>query len=172
MGLYSSNKSLIMLKILEKINVEPILKEYYSIQDNIQWTSYNLKGKQCSLQYRENEDPWTSSVGRSKGEELSYGILNDFFKNTIFETIIRNYNLKRTRLMWLEPYSCYSMHNDETPRIHIPLITNQGCYFLFKIGLIKHLEIGNVYWVDTRKLHTFVNTSEYARLHLVGIVES
>lgn len=161
-----------MLKILKKIDVAPILEEYNRLADRIKWADYGQKGKQCGLQYKAEDDQWISAVGKSKGDELSYVLLNDLFKNTVFETLINEYNLKRTRLMWLEPYSCYSMHQDETPRIHIPLITNPECYFVFKIGLIRNLEIGNVYWVDTRKFHTAANTSNFARLHLVGIVEA
>jgi hypothetical protein len=160
-----------MIKNLGKVNTDNILNEYYKLEHEIVWKNYISKGKQCGLQYKENEDPWTSAVGKSKGQEFTYELLNNFFKDSIFEKIIIEYNLKRTRLMWLEPYSCYSMHKDDSCRIHIPLITNTECYFIFKIGLIKHLELGNAYLVDTKKMHTFINTSNQARLHLVGVVD-
>jgi len=161
-----------MIKILKKINKQEILDSYRLLEPNIQWTDYSHKGKQAGLQYKVDEDPWTSAVGRIEGNELGYTNINSFFKGTIFETLINQYNLKRTRLMWVGPYACYSMHKDETPRIHIPLITNPECYFVFRSGLIEHLSDDSIYWIDTTQTHTFMNCSDQPRLHLVGVVES
>lgn len=161
-----------MIRIIEPIDVTPILASYFLLESSIQWTNYGHKGKQVGLQYKDNEDPWSSAVGKSQGDELTYTDLNPFFKNTIFEELIIKYNFKRTRLMWVGPYACYSMHKDATPRVHIPLITNQDCYFVFKNGEMKNFLKDAVWWVDTTKTHTFMNCSEYPRLHLVGAVES
>jgi hypothetical protein len=159
-----------MIKVVNAIDTTPILESYSKIESNMVWTEYGHKGKQTGLQFYNNEDPWSSSVGISRGRELEYDRLNPFFKDTIFEELIKEYDLKRTRLMWVYPFACYSMHGDTTPRIHIPLITNPECYFVFKNGLMEHLKIGSSYWVDTRLPHTFINCSEYKRLHLVGVV--
>jgi hypothetical protein len=161
-----------MIKVIDTINIQEILNSYYAIEKSVVWTDYGYSGKQVGLQYRKDEDPWTSAVGRSKGDELSFDILNDFFINSVFEKIINQYNLKRTRLMWLGAKCCYSMHRDYTPRVHIPLVTNPQCLFVFKHGEIEYLESGNVYWVDTRKDHSAMNGSNDWRLHLVGAVES
>jgi len=161
-----------MIKLIDTVNVETILTQYQQLENTIQWTDYGHKGKQTGLQYKVNEDPWTSAVGRSQGQEIQYDNFNLFFKETVFEELINVYQLKRTRLMWIGPYACYSMHNDETPRIHIPLITNPECYFLFQTGQLTNLTVNNVWWVDTRLRHTFINCSDHPRLHLVGIVES
>lgn len=160
-----------MYHVIEPIDVSPILINFEKINKEIVWYESN-QGKQTGLQYKLGENPWTSAVGKSQGEELQYTELNPFFKDTIFETIINRYKLKRTRLMWVYPKSCYSFHKDETPRLHIPLITNPECYFLFKPGFLYHLSIGNVWWVNTKLKHTFLNCSEEPRLHLVGIVEN
>jgi hypothetical protein len=183
-----------MIKILNEINVTNILNEYYKLEPNIVWTSSGHKGKQTGLQYKINSEPWdmdvrinpetnkpwtknewTSAVGKNQGMELSYNQLNPFFKDTIFEKLISDYKMTRTRFMWINRMSCYSIHKDSTPRVHIPLITNPECYFVFKNGesaKLTHMEAGNVYWADTRQDHTFMNCSEMDRLHLVGIVES
>lgn len=160
-----------MIKVLAKIDEQLILDSFNLIEENIIWTSYGHKGRQAGLQYKDNEDPWTSAVGRSAGQESTYTNLNPFFKDTIFEELINQYNLTRTRLMWVDPYACYSIHKDETPRVHIPLITNPQCYFVFQSGRIIHLNKKLVWWVDTRKAHTFMNCSDFPRLHLVGAVE-
>ena len=159
-----------MIKLLSQINITPILDKYSQIEKDIQWTDYGHKGKQAGLQYKLDEDPWSSAVGKSQGRETAYTNLNPLFKDTIFEEIINKYKLLRTRLMWVGPYACYSMHKDQTPRIHIPLITNPECYFVFKNGTIQHMPVGLVYWADTTQYHTFMNCSSISRLHLIGVV--
>ena len=161
-----------LIKTIESIDINPILECYHSIESKIIWTEYNHKGKQAGLQYLDNEDPWDSAVGRSRGKELKYSNLNPLFSGTIFEEIINKYKFRRTRLMWVGPYACYSMHKDSTPRVHIPLITNLNCYFVFKKGIIKHLESGLVHYTNTTWKHTFMNCSDQYRLHLVGAVEN
>ena len=158
------------IKVIGTVNIDEILTEYTKLENDIKWTEYGNK-RQAGLQYKDNEDHWTDATGKSKGQELTYTNLNPFFKDTIFETIINKYKLVRTRLMWINPMVCYSMHRDSTPRIHIPIITNPECYFVFKQGIIKHLSCGVVYWTNTVEYHTFMNCSDMPRLHLVGAVE-
>ena len=160
-----------MIKILSQIDITPLIDEYTRLEKDIQWTDYGHKGKQAGLQYKIDEDPWASAVGKIQGQETPYTNLNPAFKDTVFEEIIDKYKLLRTRLMWVGPYACYSMHKDRAPRIHIPLITNPECYFLFRSGQLTNLKTGYAWWVDTTKPHTFINCSEQHRLHLVGVVE-
>jgi hypothetical protein len=162
-----------MINTIGSINSTSLVTAYENLEADIQWTDYGQKGRQTSLQYRLGEDPWTSSVGKNHGPETEYSYLNPFFKDTEFEEVIVKYNLLRSRLMWVHPFSCYSMHIDRTPRVHVPLITNPACYFVLnatKDPVIKHLPVNSVYWVDTRRLHTFINCSDQPRLHLVGVV--
>jgi hypothetical protein len=160
-----------MIKIINSIDVTQLLAAYDSFKDNIKWVDYG-KCKQASLQYKTNENPYISGLGKGDGTDLEYVNLNENYKNTFFENLIIQYNLKRTRFMMVEPWSCYSIHADTTPRIHIPIITNSECYFLFKNGHLEHLPVGQVYLVDTTKEHTFINCSNRQRLHLMGSVES
>ena len=159
-----------MIKILSHIDVQPLLDEYSRLEKDIQWTDYGNK-KQVGLQFKDKEDPWASAVGTSKGDELSYTNLNPFFKDTVFEELIDKYNLIRSRLMWVNPMTCYSMHKDTTPRVHIPMITNPECYFIFKQGIVQYMPAGFVYWTNTTELHTFMNCSNNPRLHLIGVVK-
>jgi len=158
-----------MIKIIEPYSITPLLDCYLKIEKDIVWTDWGNK-KQAGLQFKDLEDPWASSVGTRNGDELTYTNLNPFFKDTIFEQLINQYKLKRTRLMWTGPMTCYSMHKDSTPRIHIPMITNPECYFVFKEGIIQHMPTGSVYWTNTVNLHTFMNCSDKPRLHLIGVV--
>ena len=159
-----------MIRIIDTYDIEAMLSLYTKIESDMVWTDSGNKGRQTGLQFKESEDPWSSAVGISKGQELTYSNLNLFFKDTLFEEVIAKYKLFRTRLMWVNRRSCYSMHKDSTPRIHIPLITNPECYFVFKQGIIQHLPIGSVYWTNTIEYHTFMNCSLIPRLHLVGAV--
>lgn len=160
-----------LIKFVESIDASAILAEYSKLEPNIVWTDYGFKGKQCGLQHKIDEDQWASAVGRSSGNEFESSILNPFFKNTIFEELIDKYKLFKTRLMWLSPYACYSMHRDESPRIHIPLVTNEQCYFVFKALPPYHLALNKVYLTDTTYGHSFMNCSDLPRLHLVGAVK-
>jgi len=160
-----------LIQIVDSIDVESIVECFQSMKDIIQFTESGHKGSQSGLQYLSEEDPHTSAVGRGKGRDHEYTSLNPLFVGTIFETIINKYKFTRTRLMWVNHMSCYSMHRDPSPRVHIPLITNEQCYFIFKHGLIQHFPVGYVYYTDTRHDHTFANCSEERRLHLVGAVD-
>ena len=160
-----------MIKILSQIDVQPLLDEYQRLEKDIQWTEYGHKGRQTGLQYKLDEDPWTSAVGKNKGDERDYTNLNPLFANTLFESFINEYKLVRARLMWVGPYACYSMHRDSSPRVHIPLITNPDCYFVFKQGAVVHLSADKVFRVDTTRFHTFMNCSNQPRLHFMGVIE-
>jgi hypothetical protein len=160
-----------MITTIASIDIHPVLDAYNCLEKNIQWTEYKHQGRQTGLQYKIDENPWSSAVGKRQGNEVEYTNLNPFFKNTIFEELIKKYKLLRTRLMWVAPYACYSMHKDQTPRIHVPMITNSECYFVFKKGAIQHLPVGSVYCVDTTQFHTFMNCSDKPRLHLVGVID-
>ena len=165
-----------LIKTLDPIDIKPLLIFYFSNIKQINWTIYGHKSRQSGLQYKEGDDPFSGAVGKSKGDELLHNRLNPLYKDSIFEKLINKYNLYRTRFLWVNPMSCYSLHKDTTPRIHIPLITNPSCYFVFKEnkseqGIIKHLPIGSVYWTNTTVSHTFINCSENPRLHIVGVVK-
>jgi hypothetical protein len=150
-----------------------ILNEYHNLESKIDWAEKSEKGMQCGLQYALGEDPSSSAVGKLKKfrSEKEYSEINPLFQNTIFEDIINQFNLYRTRLMWINPYSCYSIHMDVSKRIHIPLITNPSCLFIFpNVPNIVHISTGNVYIVDTTKMHSFCNFSNTPRLHLVGCI--
>ena len=79
----------------------------------------------------------------------------------------------RTRIMMAKEKGCYSVHRDYSPRLHLPLVTNIQCNFLLTDPLqMFHLPAdGTTTWVDTRRLHTFMNGSTEKRLHLVMIVK-
>lgn len=162
-----------MFRVIENIDVTSLLDCYAKIENGIQWQEF-FTGKQTGLQYRVDADPWADATGEWKQTKttswMEPNCFNEYFNNTPFQKIIEKYDLKRTRLLWLKPQTCYTLHMDFTPRVHIPLITNDKCLFLLEDSKPIHLPVGGVYWVDTRKMHSAVNCSKEWRLHLVGAV--
>jgi hypothetical protein len=152
-----------------------MLSAYNQLADKIQWSNSPGKGQQTGVQYADNEDPFLSAVGKKQKDrsETEYCLINPLFQNTIFEDIIKKYNLCRSRLLWMDRKSCYSIHKDPSPRLHIPLITNSYCMFIFldKPQLI-HLPAGNIYVVNTLKKHSFCNFSDESRLHFMGCIST
>ena len=82
--------------------------------------------------------------------------------------ILKKLNMTRTRVMKMAPKTCYSYHQDPSKRVHIPLITNEKCFFVVADEVIRLPADGNYYVIDTTKLHTFVNASFEDRIHIVG----
>lgn len=161
-------------KKIDNIDSSILIREYVNLQKNIKWLENSNQGKQCGLQYRDNEDPFISATGKLKKgvNESEYNLINPLFSNTLFEDIIKKYNLVRSRLMWVGPKTCYSLHKDTTMRLHIPLITHPQCLFVFPDDSeFVHLSSSSVYIVDTTRTHSFCNFSNINRLHLIGCVE-
>jgi hypothetical protein len=83
----------------------------------------------------------------------------------------------RANLLWLGPNRRYDFHNDpHTPhRYHVPMITNEECYFLFRNSSLAsntdyriHMPTGTAWYLDPVNMyHTFVNNSNTPRLHLL-----
>jgi len=84
-------------------------------------------------------------------------------------SILKEYNLFNSRIMSLNGKKCYTWHRDNTPRVHLPIITNSNCLFVLEDKAFK-MPAGNIYWVDTRKSHTALNgNKDYTRYHIVGM---
>jgi len=88
---------------------------------------------------------------------------------TYTNSILEQYGMFNSRLMTLGQKECYTWHRDNTPRVHLPLITNSNCLFVLEDKAFK-MPAGNVYWVDTRKPHTALNGNKgFTRHHIVGM---
>lgn len=157
------------IEIIDTIDVDKILKEYQDLEPKLEWLE-DHNTKQCCLQYAENRHSLIEGCGTPHIDEMLYSTCNNLILDSIFEKIIKKYNLYRTRFMWVRSRRCYSLHRDFSQRIHIPLITNPSAMFVFKDTGIHHLEIGNVYKIDTTKVHSFANFGNHDRLHIIGCI--
>lgn len=158
---------------LDNIDYKQLLDCYYQFEDKILWKTDPGKTRQSGIQYSGFEDTFLSATGSLNPDrrEQEYCKLNPLFINTPFEEVIKKYNLFRARLMWVEPKTCYSIHRDLSARLHIPLVTNEDCRFVFPLeSEFFHLPVGGAYSVNTNKTHSFCNFSASPRLHLLGCI--
>ena len=84
--------------------------------------------------------------------------------------IIHDLGMYRTRVMRMNPKTCYTYHQDPTQRIHIPLVTNDKCFIILDKEVIHLPADGNHYLIDTTKYHTAVNASHEVRTHIIGCI--
>ena len=135
---------------------------------------------QISLKHRENSDKeslWDDGVGSSfSGHQIlntkEYTVLNEMLKGTYLEkvhnTVAKDYNFGRMRLMKLSGRQCMSLHVDLERRIHVPIVTNENCLMIVDDEVIHMPADGNAYVVDTKKRHTALNSNkDFDRIHLM-----
>jgi hypothetical protein len=85
-------------------------------------------------------------------------------------SILSEHGVYRTRVMRMHPKTCYTYHQDWTKRFHLPLITNDNCFFIIDDEIFRYPANGDIYIADTTKKHTFVNASLEERIHIVGCI--
>ena len=105
-----------------------------------------------------------------KFKETDFTVFNDAYKGTyLYEMYKSMPNIGRFRIMTMDGPKCYTSHRDLSKRYHFVIETNPDCLFLFPgIKQMHHIPMdGNLYIVDTRYKHTFVNGSRKRRIHVV-----
>lgn len=85
--------------------------------------------------------------------------------------VLTDLNVFRARVMNMKPKTCYTYHKDLLKRLHIPLITNENCFFIIEDEVSRYPADGRSYIIDTTKIHTFVNASKENRVHIIGCVD-
>lgn len=133
---------------------------------------------QLAIQWADNPT-WDNCMGWQNGkiEEAFYKIMPELAGSPIDEFIQSlPYPVYRSRIFITRPKGqAYTVHRDRTERIHLPIHTNNGCYFMqYKsqedTQPIKHPTMssdGSMYLVDTTKYHTFFNDGREDRIHIV-----
>ena len=107
-------------------------------------------------------------------KESLYTELCPEFKDTyveeVYNLITSKFKLGRVRFLMKPPRSCLSWHRDPEMRLHIPIITNEGCRMVIEDSSFHMPSNGNGYITDNTKYHNFFNGSEVDRVHLVATV--
>ena len=107
-------------------------------------------------------------------EEHRYTEICPEFKDTyveeVYNLITSKFKLGRVRFLMKPPRSCLSWHRDPEKRLHIPIITNEGCRMVIDNVSFHMPSNGSAYIVDNTKYHNFFNGSEIDRVHLVATI--
>jgi hypothetical protein len=158
---------------------EELVNEIKDLINQIPFTNQTL---QLALQVDNPEiTDWYTPCGRILRigkviNEQDYKYIQPTLRGSFIEKWLESLPVPvfRARLMLVKPKTCYSIHNDPLPRIHLPVITNPHCLMLFpEKNITQHLPAdGFSYWVNTKEKHTFMNCSEIDRIHLVAVTNS
>jgi hypothetical protein len=109
-------------------------------------------------------------TGKFIANESDFTVFNSEFEGTYLHEIYRTIGcVGRMRIMSMQGPTAYTIHRDVTTRYHLALQTNEQCMFIFPTQK-QQIYIpadGNVYEVDTKEYHTFLNGSRSTRIHLV-----
>ena len=107
-----------------------------------------------------------SKFAPHKEEDFKYPIFDLPYINSLIEKL----NMYRTRVLILHSKVCYTLHRDDSKRIHIPIVTNEKCWLIINKELIHFPADGSYYEIDTTQKHTAVNASWKDRIHIVGCI--
>lgn len=160
-----------IFRSLEKIfEFEKLHREIFEIIDRV-----GFKDNQIILQSLTDSEEWHLGVGSieelEEKDERKYSNINASIKGTEIGKLIEKYNGFRARIMAMDSRKCYSVHRDPTPRIHIPIITNEQCWMVWPYNNVcANMPIGHVYFTNTTKVHTFLNGGLDLRIHLIMCV--
>jgi len=121
---------------------------------------------------KENPNQWHLGVGSieelEEKEEKKYNHLHTDLSGSYLEKIINQHKGYRTRIMLMPPRHCYSIHEDPSKRIHIPIVTSGQCWMIWPgFNACYQLKTNLCYLTDTTKPHTFINGGTENRIHIV-----
>jgi len=166
-------------KEFEELNIEKFLVENKS-QMMVQTMSGTPEEQQALLgtlslyvdwDNHNPNDPYSKPKVRDVIlDEKDFTEVCDYLKGTYTEEVINilkeKYGAVRGRYMMMNWKTCLTYHHDETPRIHLPLVTNDGCFMIID-DKTERLYESTSYLVDTTKRHTALNAGKHLRFHMV-----
>jgi hypothetical protein len=139
-------------------------------------TSAGAYRTQRSLQTDGSSD-WDISTGSKPDiEESIWDKLHPELAGTWWEAFFASLPFKvyRARLLTIQSRTCYSIHTDRTPRIHIAIDTHPQARFIFtNPPALRHIPAdGHIWWIDTRQEHSAMNGSLKPRIHFVACLDN
>jgi hypothetical protein len=152
-----------------KIDLEHLLVEANALAWDDTIKQYR---PQTAVQNADGNEDYLEGTGSKPGQtDDKWANLRSDLSNTWWETFFASlpWRVYRTRIMIMPPRSCYSIHSDTSPRLHIALKTHPQAKFIFTNPpeLVHVPADGYVWWVDTREEHTAINASLEPRWHLL-----
>lgn len=89
------------------------------------------------------------------------------YTHGIVSSILSRYDFDSVTYRMIMPNTCYNWHVDPGKLcLHIPLVTNLGCRFVYDTRAFNMPADGSVYVVNNERPHTFVNAGSEPRIHL------
>ena len=155
------------------VDIERLKTEAHLLLWDPIWKKYQ---QQISLQ-TDGSNNWESGVGSQPGvAETIWDKLHPNLEGTWWEEFFASipFKLYRSRLMVIHPRTCYSIHSDLTPRLHIAIDTHPQARFIFTDPpAVVHIpDSGHAWWIDTRFEHTALNGSLKPRIHFVACLDN
>lgn len=158
---------------------QEVLEQCKAIANQYGNWEYNFDSQIAIQTDDDSKEDWLVGTGPGIGKTPEWERTFDKLQPSLVGTPLDEYlqwlsvPVYRTRIMLSKEKGCYSVHRDFSPRLHLPLVTNNQCNFLFTDPLeMFHMPAdGRTTWVDTKFPHTFFNGSNDKRLHLVMIVK-
>ena len=92
----------------------------------------------------------------------------DTYVEEVYNLIKSKFKIGRMRFLMKPPRTCLSCTRDPEMRLHIPIITNEGCKMVIEDTSFHMHADGSAYITDNTKYHNFFNGSEIERVHLVS----
>ena len=85
-------------------------------------------------------------------------------------SLLKEFGMHRSRIMIMNR-GVYSWHYDPSYRLHIPVLSNHSNNFMVIDDEVHRMPVGSIYFTNTTKMHTYVNTSDETRVHIIGCVD-
>jgi hypothetical protein len=168
---------------MKSVKLLEIIKDFQELKKEVLDVFYkNIREENSTQIMCQTNQPgvedWYTGVGRVESlenkHEDDYFHIQPSLKGSLIEKYILKYNGFRTRIMSMPPKSVYTVHADNTPRIHIPIVTNEHCWMVWPFEQeCHHLNESFSYLTDTKKIHTAFNGSLTShRIHIVMCVDN
>lgn len=93
------------------------------------------------------------------------------FSSTEISSILQDVNLANLRLVKFPSLSCSPLIIDRLQQVHFPIVTDPGCFFIFRTESPVHLAAVGRWRLDTTQAHSIMNSSAHSVVHLVGDVQ-
>ncbi len=131
------------------VDVPLLLQEFQTVK-NQDWMESKVQNKLCI--YYLNWKTFT--------ENMSY-------TRSIIDSLKTHMPFNSVYYRYVHSNTCYHWHKDEMQTcLHIPLVTNQGCKFVYDDKVFSMPADGSVYMVNNGKFHSFMNSGSESRLHI------
>lgn len=123
-------------------------------------STYRLKEGKHTV----SQNDFTTTTKRLSGTYLDL-VIKDVEK---FAAETDGVKIGRIRIMRLKSKACYTLHKDQEEfRYHIPLSTDDRCFFVVGDEIARMPEVGKLYRLRTNHHHTAVNASWQSRTHIL-----